>query len=45
MNSEEYDLVSILTTVVLLKALKEKQWKLWARAFLIKDIILLINNS
>ena len=45
MNSYEYDLVSIVTTIVLYKALKEKQRKLWAHGFLIKDLILLINNS
>ena len=44
MNSDEYDLVSIVTTIVLYNELKEKKWKLWARGFLIKDIIL-INNS
>ena len=44
MYSDEVDLVSIVTTIVLYKALKEKQRKLWARGFLIKDI-LLINNS
>ena len=45
MNSDEYDLASISTTIVLYKALKKKQRKLWARAFLIRDIVLLINNS
>ena len=45
MNSDEYDLVSIVTTIVLYKALKEKQLKVWARGFLIRDILLINNRS
>ena len=45
MKLDDYDLGTIVITIVLYKALKEKQRKLRARGFLIKGIILLINNK